>query len=89
MFVASRKTQFQSCEDEKLHEQESKTLSSYYMDLRQVYSLIKLCPNNFYYTLAGIKLMGTYCPYCLSMSMNSWVISNKLFWVACLVAEQW
>ena len=43
-------TQFESCKDEEMQEQELKTLSSYYMDLRQVYSLIIFCPNNIYFT---------------------------------------
>ena len=72
-----------------MQEQELKTLSSYYMDLRQVYSLIIFCHNNFYYMFACIKLMGTYYPYCLSMSLNNRVHFYKIFWVACLVAEQW
>ena len=51
-------TQFKNCEDEEMQEQELKTLSNYYMDLRQVYSLIIFCPNNIYFTLACIKLIG-------------------------------
>ena len=57
-------TRFESCEDEELQEQELKTLCSYYLNLRQVYFLIMLCPNNIYFTLACIKLMDTYYPYC-------------------------
>ncbi|XP_039771776.1 uncharacterized protein LOC120639925 [Panicum virgatum] len=38
--AASKGTQFESSEDEELQEQELKALSSYYLDLRQVYSLI-------------------------------------------------
>ena len=81
--------QFESCEDEDIQEQELKTLSSYYLDLRQVYSLIILCPNNIYFMLTCIKSMGTYHIYCLSMSLNSRVTFIKIFWVVCLVAEQW
>ena len=71
--------QFESCEDEDIQEQELKTLSSYYLDLRQVYSLIMICPNNINFTLACIKLMGTYYPYCLSMFLNSRVTFIKSF----------
>ena len=47
--------QFESYEDEELQEQELKTLSSYYLDLKQIYSLIMLCPNNIYFKLACIN----------------------------------
>ena len=63
----------------EMQEQELKTLRSYYMDLRQVYSLIIFSPNNIYFTLACIELMGTYCPYCLSMSLSSRVTFIKSF----------
>ena len=54
-----RRTQFEiSHEDEELQEQELKTWSSYYMNLRQVYSLIIFCPNNIYFTLASINFGG-------------------------------
>ena len=57
-------TQFESYEDEELQEleelqeQELKTLISYYLDLRQVYSLIMLCPNNIYFMLVCINFDG-------------------------------
>ena len=72
-------TQFESCEDEEMQEQELKNLSSYYLDLRQVCSLIIFCPNNIYFTLAFIKLIDTYYPYCFSMSLNSRVTFIKSF----------
>ena len=50
--------QYESCKDEDMQEQELKILSSYYLDLRQVYSLIMLCPINIYFKLACIKLIG-------------------------------
>ena len=71
--------QFESYKDEELQEQELKTLSSYYLDLRQVYSLTIFCPNNIYFMLACIKLMGTYYHVCLSMSLNSRVSLLKSF----------
>ena len=61
-FLRVEGTQIESYEDEELQEQELKTLSSYYLDLSQVYSLIIFCPNNIYFMLACIKLMGTYYP---------------------------
>ena len=51
-------TQFESCKDEEMQEQELKILSSYYLDLRQVYSLIMLCPINIYFKLACINFDG-------------------------------
>ena len=55
--------QFESCEDEEMQEQELKNLSSYYLNLRQVYSLIILCSNNIYFILACINFDGYLLSY--------------------------
>ena len=43
----------------------------------------------FILSLHALILMGTYCPYWLSMSLNSRVSFIKSFWAVCLVAEYW
>ena len=48
-------TRFESYEGEELQEQGLKTLSSYYLDLMQVYFLIMLCPNNIYLRLHALN----------------------------------
>ena len=58
MLITIEGTQFESCEGEELREQELKTLSSYYLDLRQIYSSIIFCPNNIYFKLACINFDG-------------------------------
>ena len=73
------RTQFESYEDEELQEQELRTLSSYYLDLRQVYSLIMLYPNNIYFKFACINFDGYLLSLLLSMSLNSRVSFIKSF----------
>ena len=57
MIVASRKEHSSRVLKMKIemHEQVLKTLSSYYMDLRQVYSLIMFHPNNFIIRLHALN----------------------------------
>ena len=57
MIVASRKEHSSRVLKMKIemHEQVLKTLSSYYMDLRQVYSLIMFYPNNFIIRLHALN----------------------------------
>ena len=50
--------QFERSKDEEFQGEVLKTLSSYYLILRQVYSLIIFHPNNIYFMLACIKLIG-------------------------------
>ena len=68
MLVASRGTQFESCEDEEMQEQELKTLSSFrilwkasVLDAYPLY-LYNMHFNYIIYLLLALILMGSYLP---------------------------